>query len=74
MATTTLKLWGHFSVNVESTEVLTSEEKAIVVDGLQKAFCWVLIGEPLPDFKEIRRNIDHIHPNISQKLRRVYWH
>lgn len=74
MATTTLRLWRNFSVNVESTEVLTPEEKAIVTEGLQKAFSWILLGEQLPDFKEIRRNIDRLKPNISQKLRRVYRH
>ena len=74
MATTTLELFRNFSVNVESTEVLTPEEEAIVTEGLQNSFCWIFLGQHLPDFFEIKGNIDRLSPNISQKLRRIYRH
>lgn len=75
MVQATLKLWGNFSVEIETTEVLTPEEKTIVTEGLQNAFCWIFLDDmPLPTGKEIRDNIDRLGPNISQKLRRVYRH
>ena len=76
MAKTTLKLWAsdRFLVDVESTEVLSSTEKEIVTEGLEKACGWIFLGEPLPNAKEVRDEIDRIKPGIFQKLTRVRAH
>lgn len=77
MAQTTLKPWleGYILADVESTKVLTPEEKEIVNQGVRLAFSWWnLPGEPPPSIVEIKRALGKANSTISEKLICIDYH
>lgn len=76
MAKTTVRLWRDYQcfVDIESTEVLSIEEKEIVTQVLAQAFYLCLFGFPAPSPDIIERELDTIQPNLSQKISALYFH
>ena len=70
MAKTTLKPWlkENIRVEVETTEVLTKEEKEAVARGIREAFSWCLAGESWPSLGEIKQAIEEFNPALAKKL------
>lgn len=77
MAKTTLKPWQeeYILADVESTKILTPEEKEIVKQGVRVAFIWWnLPGEPPPSITEVKRALGKAHSTISEKLICIDYH
>lgn len=70
MAKTTLKPYrkANILVEVETTEVLTEEEKEAVIIGIRTAFTGCFKYEPWPVFGEIQREVEKTNPALAKKL------
>ena len=70
MAKTTLKPYrkANILVEVETTEVLTEEEKEAVILGIREAFTWCCKYEPWPVFGEIQLAVKNSDPALAKKL------
>lgn len=71
MARTTLKPWSQMKtlVEIESSEILSEEEKEEVEKGIRIAFSWCVAGEWRPSLSEIQQAIEsNFQTELANKL------